>query len=38
MKAIADTGYNGYVAQEFVPLKKELGMVSLEDAYKRCAV
>jgi len=38
MKAIVDTGYNGYVAQEFVPLKKELGMVSLEDAYKRCAV
>jgi hydroxypyruvate isomerase len=38
MKAIADTGYTGYVAQEFVPLKKELGMVSLEDAYKRCAV
>src|SRR6476661_2269730 len=38
MKAIVDTGYTGYVAQEFVPLKKELGMVSLEDAYKRCAV
>jgi len=38
MKALVDTGYNGYVAQEFVPLKKELGMVSLEDAYKRCAV
>jgi hydroxypyruvate isomerase len=38
MKAIVDTGYTGYVAQEFVPLKKELGMVSLADAYKRCAV
>ena len=38
MKAIADTGYTGYVAQEFVPLKKEQGMASLEDAYKRCAV
>ena len=38
MKAIVDTGYTGYVAQEFVPVKKELGMVSLEDAYKRCAV
>jgi len=38
MKAIVDTGYIGYVAQEFVPVKKELGMVSLEDAYKRCAV
>ena len=38
MKAIVDTGYTGYVAQEFVPLKKEQGMASLEDAYKRCAV
>ena len=38
MKAIADTGYKGYVAQEFVPLKKEQGMASLEDAYRRCAV
>jgi hydroxypyruvate isomerase len=38
MKAIADTGYTGYVAQEFVPLKKEQGMASLEDAYRRCAV
>jgi hydroxypyruvate isomerase len=38
MKAIADTGFTGYVAQEFVPLKKELGMASLEEAYKRCAV
>ena len=28
----------GYVAQEFVPLKKEQGMASLEDAYRRCAV
>jgi hypothetical protein len=26
------------VAQEFVPLKKEQGMASLEDAYRRCAV
>jgi hydroxypyruvate isomerase len=38
MKAIVDTGYTGYVAQEFVPVKKEQGMASLEDAYKRCAV
>jgi hydroxypyruvate isomerase len=38
MRAIADTGYTGYVAQEFVPVKKELGMASLEDAYRRCAV
>jgi len=38
MRAIRDTGYTGYVAQEFVPLKKENGMASLEDAYRRCAV
>jgi hydroxypyruvate isomerase len=38
MRAIRDTGYTGYVAQEFVPVKKENGMASLEDAYKRCAV
>ena len=38
MKAIVDTGYTGYVAQEFVPVKKELGMASLADAYRRCAV
>jgi hydroxypyruvate isomerase len=38
MRAIRDTGYAGYVAQEFVPEKKEQGMASLEDAYRRCAV
>ena len=38
MRAIRDTGYTGYVAQEFVPVKKETGMASLEDAYRRCAV
>jgi hydroxypyruvate isomerase len=38
MRAIRDTGYTGYVAQEFVPEKKEQGMASLEDAYRRCAV
>jgi hydroxypyruvate isomerase len=38
MRAIRDTGYTGYVAQEFVPAKKEQGMASLEDAYRRCAV
>jgi hydroxypyruvate isomerase len=38
MRAIRDTGFTGYVAQEFVPGKKEQGMASLEDAYKRCAV
>jgi hydroxypyruvate isomerase len=38
MRAIADTGYTGYVAQEFVPVKKEQAMASLADAYRRCAV
>ena len=38
MRAIRDTGYTGYVAQEFIPVKKETGMASLEDAYRRCAV
>jgi len=38
MRAIRDTGYAGYVAQEFVPEKKEQGLASLEDAYKRCEV
>ena len=38
MQAIVATGFTGYVAQEFVPAKKETGMASLEDAYKRCAV
>jgi hydroxypyruvate isomerase len=37
MRAIRDTGFNGYVAQEFVPESKDR-MASLEDAYKRCLV
>jgi hydroxypyruvate isomerase len=37
MRAIRDTGYTGYVAQEFVPASKN-GIASLEDAYRRCAV
>jgi hydroxypyruvate isomerase len=36
MRAIRDTGYTGYVAQEFVP--ERAPMASLEDAYRRCAV
>ena len=36
MRAIRDTGFTGYVAQEFVPERN--AMASLEDAYKRCAV
>jgi hydroxypyruvate isomerase len=36
MRAIRDTGFTGYVAQEFVPERNP--MASLEDAYKRCAV
>jgi hydroxypyruvate isomerase len=37
MRAIRDTGFTGYVAQEFVPESKDR-MASLEDAYKRCLV
>jgi hydroxypyruvate isomerase len=37
MRAIRDTGFTGYVAQEFVPESKQK-MASLEDAYRRCAV
>jgi hydroxypyruvate isomerase len=37
MRAIRDTGFTGYVAQEFVPASSS-AMASLEDAYRRCAV
>jgi hydroxypyruvate isomerase len=37
MRAIRDTGFTGYVAQEFVPESTDK-MASLEDAYRRCAV
>jgi len=36
MRAIQETGFTGYVAQEFVPAKDP--MTSLADAYRRCAV
>ena len=36
MRAIQETGFTGYVAQEFVPVKDP--MASLADAYRRCAV
>jgi hydroxypyruvate isomerase len=36
MRAIQETGFTGYVAQEFVPVKDP--MESLADAYRRCAV
>ena len=36
MRAIRETGFTGYVAQEFVPVKDP--MASLEDAYRRCNV
>ena len=36
MRAIQETGFNGYVAQEFVPARDP--MASLEDAFKRCNV
>lgn len=37
MKAIADTGFKGYVAQEFIP-KKENKIASLADAVRICDV
>jgi len=40
MKAIVDTGFKGYVAQEFIPARKtnEERLVSLEKAVKICDV
>lgn len=40
MKAIAETGYKGYVAQEFIPTgkTKEEKIAALKDAIKRCDV
>lgn len=37
MQAIADTGYTGYVAQEFIP-KGPAPLASLRDAIRRCHV
>lgn len=37
MKAIIDTGYKGYVAQEFIPVAADK-IASLKDAIKRCDV
>ncbi len=40
MKAIVETGYKGYVAQEFMPTGKtnEDKMAALKDAVRRCDV
>lgn len=40
MKAIVDTGFKGYVAQEFIPARKtnEERLVSLEKAVKLCDI
>ena len=37
MKAIADSGFTGYVGQEFIPRKKD-GLKSLAEAVKVCDV
>ena len=37
MNAIVATGYKGYVAQEFIPMKKDK-IASLTDAIKLCDV
>jgi len=40
MKAILDTGYNGFVAQEFIPSKKDkdLQITALAQGVKICDV
>jgi hydroxypyruvate isomerase len=39
MEAIVASGYNGYVAQEFIPRDRtEEGLKSLADAIRRCDV
>jgi hydroxypyruvate isomerase len=40
MKAIVETGYKGYVAQEYIPTgkTKEDKLAALKDAIKRCDV
>ena len=39
MEAIRDVGFDGYVAQEFIPLDKaEFGMNSLLKAVKTCDI
>jgi hydroxypyruvate isomerase len=37
MRAIADTGYTGYVAHEFIPTKPD-AMVSLQEAFTLCDI
>ena len=36
MKAIFDTGYKGYVGQEFIPVRDKI--VSLNEAVKLCDI
>jgi hydroxypyruvate isomerase len=39
MKAIAGSGFRGYVAQEFIPRDRtQKGLKSLADAIRRCDV
>ena len=38
MKAIADTGFTGYVAQEFIPRDRTSAFRSLADAIRRCSI
>ena len=38
LRAIAETGYDGYVAQEFIPKVPENALASLKKAYQICAV
>ena len=38
VKAILDTGYDGYLGQEFIPLHPENSLASLTQAYRICNV
>ena len=38
MKAIADTGFTGYVAQVFIPRDRTTAFRSLADAIRRCSI
>lgn len=38
MRAIADTGFTGYVGQEFIPSEKETQFAALRDAVIRCSL
>jgi hydroxypyruvate isomerase len=38
VKAILDTGYDGYLGQEYIPLHPEQALASLAQGYRICNV